>query len=334
LKLAHRTFDSNRFEMHFSHDWPVFRVLRSGLLTTLQDQGRIGYQHLGISPCGAMDSLALRLANRLVGNPENSTCVEITLPGLMLETLRDCRIAITGADLSPRLDGEPLALWRDYLLKGTQKLSFQKCLRGIRAYLAIEGAFQAQMILGSGSTDLRNSWGGFNGRSLHKGDLLFHQHKPGGPANSISRAIHPQVLWEYRNPFLLRVLPGPQADHFSDDGLEQFFSSEFQLHSSSSRMGYRLQGPSISALPAEIISDPVPLGAIQVLPNGELVLSMADHQTVGGYPKIAVLISADLPKAAQLSPRHRVRFKAVTLEEAHCAIQLLEQKMKRGIVEY
>lgn len=280
-----------------------------------------------------MDPLALRLANRLVGNPDDTAALEITLPGLTLRTLAPCRIAITGADLSAQLDDEPIGLWQNRLLRPGQQLSFRKRIRGTRAYLAIEGGFEAERVFDSQSTDLRNGWAGLAGRSLQKEDLLFQQPTPGPPGRCGPRSVRPQILWEYQDPFLLRVLPGPQAGHFSGDSLNLFFGEDFRVHPRSNRMGYRLDGPLILASPPEIISDPVPLGGIQVLPSGQLVLLMADHQTVGGYPKIAVLISADLPKAAQLGPGHRIHFKAVTLEQAHEALARQEERLAAAVAD-
>lgn len=201
----------------------------------------------------------------------------------------------------------------------------------MRAYLAVRGGFSADEVLGSQSTDLRNGWGGFGGRSLRKGDLLFQAEQTREFDSLPSRTVRPEILWEYRDPFLLRVLTGPQLGLFPGESVSQFLGQEFRLHPSSNRMAYRLEGPRIPALVAEIISDAVPKGGIQVLPDGQLVLLMADHQTVGGYPKIGVLISADVPKAAQLCPGNRVRFRLVTLEEAQDALRRQEQAIRTAV---
>jgi KipI family sensor histidine kinase inhibitor len=325
---------SNRDANASSQSEPVFRVLSPGILSSLQDLGRMGYQQLGVSPCGAMDSLALRLANRLAGNPENSACLEVTFAGLKLEAVRDSLFAITGADLLAFLDEEPVSLWQSQFVRAGQRLSFRKRVRGSRAYLAIHGRFQAGSVLGSCSTDLKNGWGGFQGRMLRKGDALFRECLPEEQSGLAKRATRPEVLWEYRTPFLLRVLTGPQTSRCTGGTMQQLFSEEFRIHPNSNRMGYRLDGPPLTVSPVEIISEPATRGAIQVLPNGQLILLMADHQTVGGYPKIAVLISADFPKAAQLTPGHRVRFQAVSLEEAHRILALQEERVKVGVVQY
>jgi antagonist of KipI len=331
-ELQSRSEDAISHQSRSTTSSPVFRVASPGILSTLQDLGRTGYRQLGVSPCGGMDPLALRLANRLAGNPESVACLEVTLPGLQLDVLRDNLFAITGADLSAFLDDEPASLWQSQFVRAGQRLSFRKRVRGSRAYLAISGGFQADSVLGSCSTDLRNCWGGFQGRNLRKGDILFKQESPTEQSGLAIRATQPAVFCEYGAPFLLRVLPGPQTSCCLGSTMQRLFSEEFRVHPNSNRMGYRFNGPPLEVSPTEIISEPAPRGSIQVLPNGELVLLMADHQTVGGYPKIAVLISADFPKAAQLGPGHRVRFQAVNLEEAHRILALQEERVKIGVV--
>ena len=309
----------------------VLRVLKPGLLSTLQDLGRTGYQHLGVSPCGAMDALALRLANRLVGNPDNSVSLELTLAGTALEVLRDCEVAMAGADLTAHLDSKPLACWENCTARTGQRLVFSQRKRGARAYLSIAGGFAAENVLGSRSTDLRNGWGGLQGRRLQRGDELC-AHQPGGRESRLLWAVRPEVLVEYQNPFLLRVLKCQQSELFGNETRRRFLAAEFTISADSNRMGYRLEGPRLRAPEQELISEATPIGAIQILPNGEALLLMADRQTVGGYPKIAVLISADLPKAAQLCPGHRVRFQSVSLEEAHQALAKQEERLELDLL--
>jgi antagonist of KipI len=312
--------------------WPVLRVHKPGILSTLQDLGRAGYQRLGISPGGAMDAFALRLANRLVGNPEGSVGLEITLAGVELEVLRDCEVAITGADLGAHLDSKPLECWANSFARAGQHLVLSKRRRGARAYLGVAGGFAADRVLGSGSTDLRNGWGGLQGRKLQRGDMLSVQSAVETGRRTL-RGAHPEVSIEYRSPFLLRVLEGPQAGMFSREDRRRFMAEEFRIGANSNRMGYRLEGPRLSVPAREMISDAIPMGAIQVLPNGEPLLLMADRQTVGGYPKIAVLISADLPKAAQLCPGQRVRFQEVSLDDAHQALVQQQERFRLDLME-
>jgi antagonist of KipI len=311
---------------------PVFRVLRPGLLSTLQDLGRTGYQWLGVSPCGAMDAFALRLSNQLVGNTEDSVSLEMTLAGTELEVIQNCEIALAGADMGARLDSKPIGCWQNCFAKAGQRLVFSQRKHGVRSYLSVAGGFAADRVLGSGSTDLQNGWGGLVGRSLRRGDELFAK-KAGGSDRQSLWSVSPEAMADYRNPFLLRVLEGPQSQLFAAATRRQFSSAEFRISASSNRMGYRLEGPLLSPPEREMISETTPMGAIQVLPNGEAVLLMADHQTVGGYPKIAILISADLPKAAQLRPRHRIRFRTVSLSEAHQALIQQEKRLRLGLLQ-
>jgi len=311
---------------------PVFRVLKPGLLSTLQDLGRHGYQRLGISPGGAMDAFALRLANRLVGNPNDSVSLEVTLAGAEFEVLRDCEAAVTGADLSAHLDSKQLACWENFFARTGQLLAFSQRRRGARTYLSVAGGFVAQNVLGSGSTDLRNGWGGLQGRRLQRGDELFLQ-LPARTDRGSLWAVRPEALVEYHNPFVLRVLECPHSELFGNETRQQFLAAEFTISADSNRMGYRLEGPRLGTPDRELISEAIPAGAIQVLPNGEALLLMADRQTVGGYPKIAVLISADLPKAAQLCPGHRVRFQEVSLPEAHRALVQQEKRQNLELLE-
>ena len=304
---------------------PVLRVIQPGLLSTLQDMGRRGYQSFGVSPGGAMDTLSLRLANLLLENETSSLSLEITLSGLELEALSSCQVAIAGADLSATVRGVRVPMGQGLELRSGDRLSFSKRVRGARAYLAIRGGFCGESVLGSESTDLRQGWGGMEGRALKKGDYLFRKLRDssfGVPSRALG--IGPAVMRHYADPFTLRVVEGPQWNYLSGIVAKRFFESEFQIRSSSNRMAYTLAGPSISTVRKELVSEPLSMGSLQVFPNGELALAMADHQTIGGYPKIAVVISADFPKAAQLMPGHRIRFVTVSLKDAHRA--LLDQE--------
>ncbi|PYV44252.1 MAG: KipI antagonist [Acidobacteria bacterium] len=273
------------------------------------------------------------LANRLVGNPDGAAALEITIQGPEFNILEDCLISITGGDLSPSLGTKLLPAWECLSVEKGQVLSFGKRNRGARAYLSIAGGFKADQALGSQSTDLQAKIGGHRGRSLRKGDLLFRDRSSSGNQVFIKRKLLPEAQWEYGNPFVLRVMLGPQTSCFLPGTVEEFRRQEYVVTPNSNRMGYRLKGPRLEASPSEIISDPVPLGAVQVLPNGQLVLLMAEHQTVGGYPKIAVLISADVPRAAQLCIGDRVRFEAVSLERAQQLLRAQEEKILRCVIE-
>jgi KipI family sensor histidine kinase inhibitor len=314
--------------------FPAFLVKKPGLLSTIQDAGRYYYQCQGVSPCGAMDPVALQIGNILVGNPEDAAGLEITVSGPELQVLQPCQIAITGADLSAQLDGRALNGWMNHLLKAGQILSFGQRSLGARAYLCVEGGFAAEFMLESRSTDLNARFGGFQGRQLKKGDILQAKTVQEAGQSLPRREVSAECLEEYNDPFCLRVIPGPQTDCFDPGEAGKLYSNEFRVNLKSNRMGYLLDGPGIVAKTPEIISDPVPLGALQVLPDGRLVLLMADHQTVGGYPKMAVVITADIPKAAQLNIGDHIRFKAVNLETAHALLRAQASRIRRSVQIY
>src|SRR5436189_622218 len=204
-----------------SPSWPVLEVTRPGLLTTIQDLGRTGYLQYGVSPCGAMDPYALRLANRLVGNPESAAALEITIQGPEFKILRDCLISITGGDLSASIGSKLLPAWECLRLERGQVLCFGKRNRGARAYLSIAGGFKAEQVLGSESTDLQAKMGGHGGRSLRKGDLLFGNRFSMENQVFVKRMLLPEALSEYRNPFVLRVMPGPQTHCLLPGAMEE-----------------------------------------------------------------------------------------------------------------
>jgi antagonist of KipI len=293
---------------------PLFRVESPGLLTTVQDLGRWGHQQDGMTVVGAMDSFAASIANLLVGNPRGDAVLEITLMGPKLSVLSDTRMALCGGDLSPALDGEPLALWKTQTLRAGQTLAFGRRRIGARAYLAVAGGFSVPLILGSRATFLRGNLGGFAGRRLQTGDVLE------GRAQSLTpgeRGLRPPEMPTYPLPALLRVVLGPHFEAFSDESRTVFFSSTYTLSPQSDRQGYRLSGPTIARADlADILSEAMPLGGIQIPPDGQPILLMADRQTTGGYPLIGTVISADLPRAGQLAPGDPVRFQSVELAEA------------------
>jgi KipI family sensor histidine kinase inhibitor len=297
---------------------PALRVIKPGMLTTVQDLGRRGFLRAGIPPSGAMDRFAFRAANLALGNSEEAAGLEITLWGAQFEFLRPSMITVTGADLEPRLNGVRVALWRVLPVEKGDCLSFGTASTGCRAYLGITGGLATDECLGSRATFLRARIGGLNGRALAAGDVLpaFTSGSfPPGPA-AVPRELQPS----YRSSKTLRVVLGPQEDAFTSDGISQFLSTEYRVTPASDRMGYRLSGEKIShRAGADIVTDAIPLGAIQVPGDGQPILLMTDRQTTGGYAKIAVVIAADLDRAGQLKPGENIRFEAVTLDEARAA---------------
>lgn len=295
------------------------RVIRPGFLTTVQDLGRVGFQRYGVSVSGAMDPLAMRIGNRLVGNPDRAAGLEVTLQGLELQFETDAVIAVTGGNLSPSLDGVAIPNWTAVAVKARARLSFAARCSGGRAYLTVAGGIDIPPVLGSRSTHIQSGTGGLQGRALAKQDLLYSGRPPSNSSRFIGQTIPPDILPMYSPAPILRVVAGPQHDLFAAaETLQALVSGHYTLTTQSDRMGYRLAGPALTHLDrADIASDATPLGAIQVPADQQPILLMADRQTTGGYPKIAVVISADIPAAAQLVPGDRLRFSFVDAKEAY-----------------
>ena len=294
---------------------PLLHVESPGLLTTVQDEGRWGHQRDGMVVAGAMDPFASAVANLLVGNPRGAAVLEITLLGPALRALADIRLALCGGDLSPSIDGFPVPLWKTFTLRESQTLISGRRRAGARAYLAVAGGFTVPAVLGSRATFLRARIGGFEGRSLRTGDVLegWPQSLPSG-----ERGLRPSDIPDYGLPAVLRVLPGPHSSAFTGEGRDTFFSSTYAVSLQSDRQGFRLTGPTVArAGAADILSEAMPWGGVQVPPDGQPILLMADRQTTGGYPLVGVVFSADLPRAGQLAPGDAVRFQSVPLAEAH-----------------
>lgn len=314
----------------------MLRIDKEGLQTTVQDLGRSGFQKYGVIASGVMDPYAHRLANSLVGNAETNATIEITLMGPQLTFMADCLIALTGGDLSPTLNGVAVKMWRPIFVKEGSKLSFGKSVSGCRTYLAISGGIAVDDVMNSRSTYLRAGIGGFNGRALQKGDIVPFGESP--PmiegfleklAEKSKEASFLQVDWTlmaeaipvYQPEATVRVIEGRQAHLFDERSQEFFLNQAFQVSSNSDRMGYRLNGPELTLKePQELVSEAVSFGSIQVPPDGQPIILMADRQTTGGYPKIGQVAAIDLPKVSQLKPGESIRFEKISLEEAQRAI--------------
>lgn len=326
------------------------QILRPGLLTSVQDLGRFGYQKYGVIVSGGMDTVALRIANLLVGNPEGEAVLEITLIGPSIVFHQDALIAITGADLSPSVDGMPIPLWRPVFVKKGSMVTFGPCRWGSRAYLAVAGGFDLPEVLGSRSTYLRAGIGGYQGRGLKADDELAF----GGPSELATRLMshlekaaiqHPfaTAKWYSGRPLypvtqsnpIIRVMRGRHYDWFKPESIQQFFSSSFEVSPQSDRMGYRLSGPSLELQePLEILSEAVTHGAIQVPSEGNPIILLSDRQTIGGYPIIAHTATVDIPILAQVKPGEKLRFQEITQEEAenlYVQRELDFQQFKSGL---
>jgi len=281
-------------------------VLSPGMLTTLQDLGRVGFRHTGLATGGAMDVFALRLANMLIGNEEKAVGLEMTMTGAEMEFSSDALVAVTGAKMSGLETGRP------HFVRAGERLKFGPTKAGCRTYVAISGGFNAPSVLGGKGTDLRTGLGGHEGRALRAGDVLT--------VNDVKReivglwSVDPRILPAYYAGASVRVIIGPEATDFTQD----INQCNFVVSKDSDRMGLRLSGDKLARKSSkEMISTAVGTGTVQVPPDGSPIILMADAQTIGGYPRIAQVIQVDLPLIAQLRPGDMVRFDIVTLAEAH-----------------
>ena len=301
---------------------PHMIVVKGGWLTTVQDLGRYGHQQYGVPVCGVMDSFAAIVANRLVGNPDHAAVLELTLNGPELQFERDTVLAITGADLSPTIQGHSLPLWQSFVIPRGSRLAFGRPQSGSRAYLAIAGGIDVPLVLGSRSTHCASETGGFRGRPLKAGDTLYGRRSNNFIDHVISKRLSDQLIPRYEQSVTLRIILGPQQDCFRKRTFDTLTASTYSVSPQSDRMGYRLTGPKlIRKGSAHCISDGTTTGALQVPPDGEPILLMADRQTTGGYPKIAVVISTDLPRAAQLTPRNTITFETCTVKQAQALLR-------------
>ncbi|RIW35067.1 biotin-dependent carboxyltransferase [Bacillus salacetis] len=304
-----------------------FSVERSGLLTTIQDGGRIGYRDIGMPVSGPMDELAFRMANLLVGNAEGEAAVEITLQGPVLQFTSQAIIAICGADLNPSINDEPVSSNKPLQVRRGDVLRFGVAERGLRAYISFKGGMQVSKQLGSSSTNTLAKIGGYAGRPLKAGDKInLNTEEPGG--STIPWSLSPS-LFSYLGKKEVRVIKSTQWDWFTEETQISFLSKEFMITPESDRMGYRLSGPPLRMkYSQELLTEGITKGTVQVPASGQPIVLMADSQPTGGYPKISNIITADLPVIAQKKPHETVTFKEVTLEDAYKALRNAENDIK------
>lgn len=292
------------------------RILKGGMCTTIQDFGRTGWQNLGIRVCGVMDRRSFRIANLLLDNPENEAVMECTLIGPTLEFTSSMIISVTGGDFRPTLNDDPMPMYTAvYVTKG-DVLRLGTAVTGRTCYIAFSNYLQIPVVMGSRSTDLTAGIGGFKGRALQAGDYIESRIKRRKYLpNFLSRTLPVREFDE--DHATIRVVMGPQDDMFSRKGIETFLNSEYTVSGSFDRMGVRLDGRFIeSKRGSDILSDGTVLGAIQVPSHGKPIVLLADHQTTGGYAKIAVAAGTDLPKLVQRRVGDHIRFQRITVEEA------------------
>lgn len=256
------------------------RILKGGMMTTVQDLGRTGYQSQGFPVAGVMDVRSFKIANLLLDNPENEAVLEFTLIGPTLEFTSATIIAITGGDFQPMINGEPAPMYTAIYMNKGDILKFGSARTGSRGYIAFSSYLDIPVVMGSRCTNMKSSIGGFKGRKL-------------------------------------RVVMGPQEDQFSKRGIETFLNSEYTVTSDFDRMGCRLEGPFVAPKEtSDIISDGIAMGSVQVPSHGKPIILLADRQTTGGYAKIATVASVDIPKLVQCKTDHKIRFRPVTVQEA------------------
>ena len=291
-----------------------FKVLAPGVLTLVQDLGRTGYQHLGVTPGGPMDEIAFRWANRLLNNPADAAALEITFGGLKLEVLAETTLALTGADLDAQINDRTVESWRTYRVKRGDLLSFTRPRAGLRAYVAVQGGLQVKTTLGSCSTVTRERLGGLTGCGdpIAKGDLIpFHTSAPHTDAR-----VPLQLQPDYTEPLCLALIPGYQIDQFSTQTQTRFFDSEYKISDQIDRMGYRLQGDPIETSCTGIISEGIAYGAVQVPADGQPIVLMRDRQTIGGYPKLGSISRLSAAALSQRAPGASVSFEPIELNHA------------------
>jgi len=308
----------------------ALKVHRAGILSTLQDLGRYGYQRFGVPVGGVMDEYSHRLANLLVGNAEHEATLEITLSGPRLEFTEDTLIGICGGDFTPTLDGSRVPAARPVLLRKGCVLDFGTCRLGCRAYLAVGGGFDVPLVMGSKSTYLRGGFGGLGGRALRRGDVVPTGETDAASYPSLRRELDAGARFAYprwsvnaNSAFLahghhrIHFIPGRHWELFTADSREQFAGVEYRIAPDSDRMGYRLEGPVLALIqPADILPEAVTFGSIQVPPDGHPIVLMANRQTTGGYPRLGEVSTVDLPLLAQLPPGDTLRFEPIAPEDS------------------
>jgi antagonist of KipI len=308
----------------------VMEVKAAGPLTTIQDLGRFGFGRYGVAPSGALDSVAMRIANLLADNPEEEAVLEITLPGFTATVLADAVIAVTGADLGWHRNDRPLGMWQSHRFYKGDTIAFRELNSGCRAYLSVGGGWEVPDVMGSKSTNLSSGFGGLDGRPLQNGDVLWTT-SPQLFLRAAGRKFDLNAIPAYRGCWELRVVLGPQDDHFSAAAHDLFLNADYRVSAHSDRTGIRLVGAKISAeegMAESILSEGVVAGTVQIPGDGQPIILLGETVS-GGYRKIATVITADQHLLGQVLPDDRIRFQAVTIREARQALWRLEEMIGR-----
>ena len=305
----------------------MLKILQGGLQTTVQDAGRFGWYHIGMPPAGAMDQFSFRVSNLLVGNPADAAALEITFAGPQLQTTEAAVIAVTGAEIPVRINDTPVPQWVAHHVRKGDRISCGQVQRGVRAYLAIAGGIQIAPLLGSRSTYLLARFGGVEGRRLQADDVL-----PVGPLTaqaeaSVHRKMDSRLIPRLRQEAELRIIMGLCSYRLTEESVEEFLSSRWEVSTEADRVGYRLRGPifkfkereqpfGAGSNPSNVVDVGYPIGSIQVPGGQEAILLMRDAVTGGGYATIGTVIQCDLDLVAQAEPGSKVRFRAIDIDQA------------------
>ena len=309
----------------------VLTIKTPGPLCTVQDSGRPGFQRFGVSTSGAVDQTALLLGNRLLGNDPNAPALEVTFGGFKAEFSARATFAITGGDLTATLNGTEVSLYTVLRADQGDQLAMSSPRSGLRAYLCISGGFDLPRVLGSAATYIPGVMGGLRGRALQADDKLSSGEAAASPeTGSVLNGI---TLPGWSQDIIVRVIPGPQDEQFTEQGIDTFFGSEFTVSDRSDRQGIRFDGPEIEAGQGgyEIVSDAIATGSVQIPGDRRPIALLADRQTTGGYPKIGVVATVDLPLLAQAAPGTRVRFARMGVDEAVKALRTRAQEIERAV---
>lgn len=305
----------------------MIRVLKPGLQTTVQDLGRPGFGLLGVSAGGAADAHALRLGNLLLGNEEGAAALEAALLGPTLVFEEAALFVLAGAGFDAFLEGKPARAWEAHEARSGATLRVGPTRSGARVLVCVAGGIALPAVLGSASTDLSGRFGGLRGRPLAEGDALATGRAGRDPRGA---RVDPEAAAWTGERRILRATPGTQETWFTNEARDSFWEGRFRVRESSDRKGIRLAGPSVAPPERQLLTEGVPLGAVQVPADGQPIVLFVDQQTTGGYPKIAGVVTADRSALAQLRPRDEVRFRRVTFGEAREALLDQERRLASG----
>lgn len=313
----------------------ALEILDVSGLATIQDSGRRWWRQYGVPLSGPMDIFAFRAANALVGNPMDCAVIEIGLGDATLQASQDCIVAVTGAGYKFSVYTWQFPLWDSFFVRAGWKIHLSKLDHGMWAYLAVHGGVQTQPVLGSRATYLRGALGGLEGRPLQTGDIVRTANLPRLPYELAARTLLAEARPDYQEHPVIDIIMGPQAEYLTDESLKVFLSGEYTISLTSDRMGYRLEGQVLRhRRKAELISEGMTPGAIQVPANGQPIVMMADCPTTGGYPKIGTVVSAAVPVLAQCVPnRSRIRFRETTVAKAQERYRALMSGLNRIVAE-